>query len=70
MSATVRHWPHGYQHDHEGADTVTALRTALTCHDISMNAITVRMMAVQLEVKGQSTYIGDADNYIFRLVDA
>lgn len=66
----VRHWPRGYQHEHEGADTVTALRQALTCHGIAMNAITVRMMSVQLEIKGQSTYIGDEDNYIFRLVDA
>lgn len=70
MSATVRHWPRGYQHNHEGADTITALKTALTCHSIVMNDVTIRMMAVQLEIKGQSTYIGDADNYIFRLVDA
>lgn len=64
---TVNHWPHGYQHSHEGADVVTALRTALTCHGITMNAITVRTMAVQLEIKGQSTYISDEDSHIFRL---
>ena len=64
---TVNHWPRGYQHSHEGADTVEALRTALTCHGIDMNDMTVRIMAVQLQVKGQSTYFGDKDNYIFRL---
>lgn len=66
---TVRHWPHSYGHDHEGADTVAALDAARECAGIDANDMTVRMMAVQLEIKGQSTYVGDNGNQVFRLVE-
>lgn len=69
MSATVRHWRRsGFQCEHQGADTVAALWAAVECRSLRVNEATVRVMAVQLETDGKSTYMSDNGNLIFRMV--
>lgn len=64
---TVRHWKHSYKCDHDGADTVASLGQALRCAGLNKTDMVVRMMAVQLDLKGQSTYIADSGSLVFRL---
>lgn len=64
MSEKVRHWKRGYQHDHQGRDTQSALLLALLCAGEKVDDKALREMADELAARTQVR----REDRIYRLV--
>lgn len=70
MTATVRHWRRGYQHDHRSKRGVEhALHLALYCQGLYLSYDVKQTMATALVDLGSVDYaIPDRDKHTFQLV--
>lgn len=57
--ATVRHWPHGYQHDHNGQTLRDATRIALECEArTKVPSSALSPVVAKLQAKGKTSFAG------------
>lgn len=70
MTATVRHWPRGRQHDHRSKWGVTqALHLALVCQGLYLRHDVKDMMVKALVDLGSVDYaVPDRDKHTFQLI--
>jgi len=66
----VRHWPHGYQHDHVGIDAEDALAHAFDCAGHQYTERSIKMSAAMMKANdNRLEYVPTGRNpEIFRLV--
>ena len=67
MSAVVRHWPQGYQHDHKAKTVAGALRECMRCSGITLGETPARTLAAKLVREGSIKISGPVDR-VFRIV--